>query len=270
MNQSNLIFYLVVGVLITLFILYKMLKPYIIAYDTTILFCGGLGSGKTFNSVKMAVRLYKKNLTKIKIRNFFNRLFKKPIKEEPLLISNLPIKIDRKHFSTILTKDMLILNTHIPEYSVVMIDELPQLVNQFNWGLEEVKHNLNEFITFFRHYIGGYLICNGQAESEIVKQVRVKLNSYYWCFDFQKFWLFYRFKVIHSQITENDVSISTEFIEDKTKFSYGIFPLFKRYDSRCYRNRYKKVPYVDMSAYKKLTTNDVIRFDSYKSKLDGE
>ena len=48
-----------------------------------------------------------------------------------------------------------------------MIDEFPQFISQFEWDIDIVQKNANEFITYFRHYIGGNLILNAQSEDEI-------------------------------------------------------------------------------------------------------
>lgn len=274
---------LIAGAILAVYLLYKWLKPYFIKYDTTLLFTGGLGSGKSLSSVKTAVTLYKKTLNswrwkclKIKIKNRIRKWRKKDLIElpsKPVLLSNVPILLGKKKkkeiYSCQLTREILTLRERVPEYSVVLIDELPLLVNQFNWNQEEVKSNLNEFIALFRHYIGGYLIVNGQAESEIVKQVRAKLNSGYWCFDFQKFWIFYRYKVIHYMVSENQTASSTEFLDDSVKFTYGILPLKKIYDSRYMSERYKRVKKnYDPVRYSSLKRADLLTFNSSKSILD--
>ena len=268
---------LIILVVVIAYFVYRYLKPYFVKYDTTILYCGGLGSGKSLNSVKQVLLLYKKNHNKWLVHKYWNNfknLFRKSdnkklfIEEEPLIYSNIPIRIKKNKLSTMLNKEHLMLKERINQKSIVFIDELPTLVNQFNWSIKEVKYNLNEFITFFRHYIGGYLVVNGQAESEIVKQVRVKLNSYYWCFDFKKFLCFYRVKILHSMISENDISLSTSFIDENCKKTYGI--ITKNYNTRAFKNRYDKVVNVDNKEFKNedLTTNRIIRFEDYKSDLD--
>ena len=212
-----------------------------------------------------------------KILHNVKQLFKKKTKktkfeqEKPLFYSTIPIKLGKTQ-SIQLLKQHLTLDLRINQNSIVLIDELPNIVNQFNWNLEDVQTNLNEFITYFRHYINGYLIVNGQAVSEIVKQVRVKLNSYYWCFNFQKFlFFFYRVRILNSQISENLVSISTEFIENNTRWTYGIIPR-KQYNTRAYKHRYdkltksKNIPFNSVD----LTTNKIIKFDNKKSKLDDK
>lgn len=275
--MSTLLIIISVGLIV--FFIYKVLKPYFIKYDTTILFTGGLGSGKTLNSVKLAVTLYRKILFKWKLNCFklklLNKLFKKNyvLPEKPELISNIPICLNTKEaiYSKQVTKAMLTLKEKIPEYSVVLLDELPLLVNQFNWNQEEVKYYLCEFIALFRHYIGGYLVCNGQSESEIVKQVRAKLNVGYWCFNFQVlFKFFYRYKVIQFRISENMQTNLNEFVEENTKYTYGILPR-KLYKSRCYQYRYQNIKVnANLKPFESYYTNDVIRFDNYISPCDDK
>ena len=50
---------------LAVFVLWLILKPYIISYDTVLCFTGGLGSGKSLISTQMAVRLLKKNRMKV-------------------------------------------------------------------------------------------------------------------------------------------------------------------------------------------------------------
>ena len=257
---------IVICIAITLFILWKFFKPYFLKYDTTILFTGGIGSGKSLSSVKIAMKLYKKNCWKVKWKNYFRK--KEEKLEKPQLYSNMPLKIG-KNYCCKLTKEIITLRERIPQYSVVLIDEMTAICNQYNWNLEEVKYHLNEFIQFFRHYIGGYLITNAQAESEIVKQVRTKLNSYYRCFNFQKLWIFYRLRVLHLQVSENEVAINQDFIEKNTKWTYGL--ISKNYDSRYLRNRYLNIENEDKQEHwKKLQTNEIIRFEEYKSRTEDK
>lgn len=258
---------LIGGIVLALFFIYKFLKPYFLNYDNSILFTGGIGSGKSLNSVKLAIKLYSKMKFKVKWRNFIHKLKKEPLEEMPLLYSNMPIKC-KKGYCAKLTKDILTLKEKIPQYSVVLIDELTAIVNQFNRNEDDVRYHLNEFIQFFRHYVGGYLICNAQSESEIVKQVRTKLNSYFWCFDFQKFlFFFYRVRILHCQITENTTSLSSEFIEENTKWTYGI--LTKLYDSRYLSERYQKIETNNnKETFKRKKENKIIRFVDYESRCD--
>ena len=297
---------IIIIVLIALLILYIILKPYFIKYDTTLLFTGTLGGGKTLNAVKTGTKIYKKTLLNIKFKNFLIRTFNKiktkhnkkvnkriehgktkhikmwAIKEEfvlPRLISNIPIKLKGgKHelWSNVLTKEMLVLTkdkngnliSKIPEYSVIIIDEIPQLVDQYNWSLKEVQENLNEFITFFRHYVGGKLIMTSQSDSQVVKQIRDKMNTFYWLSNFRKF-LFFFYKCDVCQFISSDVvgNVNTGFVEDNTKTIYGTL-FTKKYDSRCFSERYTIYPETEYYRWAKYKTNKIIRFDNYHSPLD--
>lgn len=294
--------------IIALLIIYLILKPYFIKYDSTLLFTGTLGSGKTLNAVKTGVKIYKKTLFDIKSKNWFRKQFNKirnkhnkkvdnrinkhktkpghywqtkEYYEIPRLISNIPIKIKGgKHelWSNVLTKEMLTLEKDekgnlkckIPEYSVVIIDEIPQLVDQYNWNLKQVQENLNEFITFFRHYVGGKIIMTSQSDSQVVKQIRDKMNTFYWLSNFRKF-LFFFYKCDVCQFISSDVvgNVNTGFVEDNTKTIYGV--LFRKlYDSRCYSERYTIYPETNYYRFAKYKTNKIIRFDDYKSPLDTQ
>ena len=202
-----------------------------------------------------------------------------PEQELPRLISNIPIKIKggrHELWCNVLEKDMLLmtkdedgnLKSKIPEYSVVIIDEIPQLVNQFNWNIQEVQNNVNEFATFFRHYIGGKLIMTSQSDSQVVKQIRDKMNTFYWLSNFRKF-LFFFYKCDCCQFISSDVvgNVNTGFVEDNTKTIYGTL-FTKRYDSRCYSERYTIYPETHYKRWAKFKTNKIIRFSKYNSPLD--
>lgn len=308
---------IILGIALLIF-LFWLLKPYVIKHDTTILFTGGLGSGKTLESVKKAIVLIRKNRFfkyswpnfKIKVKNrvnkFRNLLRKKKrlklikkgynveeiekmvkpyiliedLKRKPLLYSNIPIHFRthlfgfKKEWSTQLDVYHILLLKEINEYSVVMIDEFPQFISQFDWDIDLVQKNANEFITFFRHYIGGHLIINAQSEDEIECHFRRKLNIGVWCYDFH-IWplpilpLFYTNRMCDFMLSENITTMSTTYIEDNTKLHFGFFPR-KAYDSRCYSERYDKVhiKILNTKKWRKLKTKEVLRLRKYISPLD--
>ena len=62
-------------------------------------------------------------------------------------------------------------------------------------------------------------------------------------------------------------NVNVGFIEDNTRWKYGCF-LPKRYQSRCYKNRYNKLQEKENIRWNRLFTEDVIRFSDYESPLD--
>lgn len=303
---------IIIITILALLILYTIFKPYNIKYDTTLLFCGGLGTGKTVNAVKKTgIKVFKGRLWRTKFRNKLRKLINKVIKhhnfkkhhikkkwkvwhklqleELPLLISNIPIRYSKKKnlWSIMLEKDMLTLEIeektgqkylkkYVPEGSVLILDEISQIVNQFNWNIDKVQHNFNEFIQLFRHYVGGNIIMTAQADSEVVKQIRCKMNQYYELFNFQKFFfgLFYRTQIVQYSASEMVQNVNMQFVEDNMKWTYGCLKP-RIYDSRCYSERYKQLKpenkILEDNYYKrfdKFKTNNIIRFEDYKSPLD--
>lgn len=264
----------------------KFVRPANVNHDSTVLFTGGLGSGKSLSSVKEAVKSIKRSLSswhkeclKIRFLNWFYSKFRKDyvpsiLPEKPLLLSTTPVRWLTFHgweWSHLLTRRMLLLDDRIPVGSVVFIDEFPQFCNQYDWDNPEVQNQLNEFITFFRHYIGGVFIINAQSLDEVECHVRRKLNSYYYCFDFHRFLCFYRVRLLRCRVGDMSVSLTNDFIEENAKWHYGLlFSWLRNYDSRCYRHRYDSVqPPAEYYQWDKLTTDYVVRLDlKKKSKLD--
>lgn len=302
---------LIIAGIVLLVILWKIFKPYFLKYDTTILFTGGLGSGKTLSAVKESVILLRRNRFLkytcynffIKIGNFFrkgwnkqkNRFNKrqmakkhpkklkliKPMfvkRQKPQLYSNIPIHFkkhifgSKREWAKKLTAPHILLLKQMEEFSIVFIDEMPQFINQFNWNDDLVQKNVNEFITFFRHYIGGYALFTSQATADIVVQIRRKLNQGVWCFDFKKwfFGLFYTIRMCDVMLSDEISTMSTTFIEENTRLHFGLFPPKGTYATRCYKPRYKNIYKKNDAAerHKGIFTTKVLRLQRYTSPLD--
>ena len=299
--NSILLAILIIFALICLIILWKILKPYTLKYNTTLFITGELGAGKTLTGVKTAIICIRKNRFKIacynkikmpiinKIRSWQNkRREKKNLtllpyltkKRRPQLISNIPIHFkshlfsSEREWSVQLKSEMLVCLEKFPEMSVMLIDELPQLVNQFNWDLQLVQQNINEMITFYRHYYAGNLIITAQSVNDVVVQIRRKCNQAVWCYHMKKylFGLFYTIRMADMMLNDNIQSMSTTYIEDNTKLHFGLFPKKNTYDTRCYSERINNA-YIEEKTYKrwnKLKTNEIIRMEYYESPLDDK
>lgn len=220
-------------------LLVVIIKPYFEKYDTIIAYTGGLGSGKSFSGVKMSLKLLRKQKLKVKIHNF---LHKKDKWEEPILLSNIPILINKKSgFSTMLTNEHLTLQERIPNRSIVFIDEVGAYASQWDYN---VSNNFEEFIRLFRHYtLGGYLIVTEQCTENIVNSVRRRLNQVYNLMHFKKwFGIIYSVKIRNLNVSEEIKTIEENNSEDNMKTRIGFLPLKKHYDTYCYSVRYNGVP----------------------------
>lgn len=291
-NVTKWIFFGALALIVLWFLYRKFLNPAAINHDSTLLFTGGLGSGKSLNSVKYAKRSYRRihrrwwmDCAWMRFKMHLGKKYApEDFPEEPGLYSNIPIRLgwpdffhrhdgdkewQAKHWSRVLTREMMIFKTRIPVGSVVFIDELPQFINQFQYDAKGVKDVLNEWITFFRHYINGLFVANAQSLDEVECHIRRKLNTYYYCFDFQPILgIFYRCRILRCRVGDMSISLDNEYIDENAKWHYGLLFL-RSYDSRCYRHRYDFVVDASFWNFDDLTTYSILRFDpSYYSPID--
>jgi len=237
--------------------------------DTVICLTGGLGTGKTLIAVNQAIREYRKRLLMWKLGLYNKRKGLKIIKraEMPKLYSNIPILLKRpiyiskkliphrEYFSEVLTYEHILLLNKIPEYSVILIDEVGQVADQYQYDNPFIMQNLQQFIRYFRHFVDGKLILTDQSSSNIVVAIRRRINKIYNLHDFKRNWFFfYKVKVQELFITEDIMSTAEQNINKEYEFFYGLLSLkwlkflditrlwtYKKYDSRCYSVMYDGV-----------------------------
>jgi len=202
----------------------------------------------------------------------YKKLIEIPLK--PQIYSTIPIYFKcffwnkREYSCKFLLSHALCLQP-IAQWSIIVLDELPQFVNQYNWELPEVQNEFAEFCTFFRHYYDGHVIITSQASAEIVAQIRRKMNIATWCFNFRKpIWplskWFYKMSCCDLMLNDSVSVTASTLVEENTKTFWGRFPRKGTYDSRCYSERIKNMLYdLDKNPirYDSLKTNDIIRFD---------
>ena len=151
------------------------------------------GSGKSFLTISLGVRTYKKELRRYKIKKWilnnlskipaFNKKFKLKEKvsklEEPELYCNIPLDSERVKYS-ILTLDMILRREFRPAYkSVVIIDDFGIFADQMQFKDPETNERLLEFFKLFRHETcGGYFFSNSQSMNDLHYSLKYVLNDY--------------------------------------------------------------------------------------------
>ena len=241
-------------VLLSVFLIVWIVKPYFLHYDTIQCFTGGLGSGKSLKSVQQAKKLLAKNRRKVRWHNFRHP---KDKWEVPLLYSSIPLRISRREYAEVLTAGHLLLYDRIVPRSVVFIDEIGAFANQFDFKNPLVLHNFNEFVRLYRHYTrGGYIVCNDQCSENIVLEIRRRINVVYNLLHFKKFLCFYWVKCRNISISEEIKTVEEGNAEDNMRTLVGIInPFFKSYDTHCYAGRYASVPAEISERWQRLQTN---------------
>jgi hypothetical protein len=226
-------------------------KIYKISNNSVLAFTGGLGSGKSLTAVQVAISKHKKRYRSWKFNQLIAFTPKARVRQmknkntPPLIYSNIPIKY--KHYVE-LTKEHLILDSAIHEYSIVLIDEVGQFAGRYDWGNPLVKNELQEFIRFYRHYIDGTLIITDQNSDNIVVDIRRRINVIYNLNDLVKlvpipYFTLVRIQITPITITEDVMTIEKTDVGELMKHYIYHLITVKRYESRMYKHRYDKVLY---------------------------
>lgn len=263
-------FYIVL-LIVAIIVLWKLWRSYRFnTYDTVVAFTGGLGSGKSFMSVDIAIKLLKRNRRKVFWKNLLRRKSKKL--PRPMLYSSIPVKISRREMALELTEQHLLLQERIPQGSVVLLDEIGAFCSQFDYKVKNADI-FDEFVRFFRQYTrGGYLVCNDQCSENIVLQVRRRLNTVYNLMGFRKwFGLFYTVKVRNITVSEEIKTVEEQNTEDNMSTKFGFLPLRRRYDTYCYYPRYEYVEDGDPKPHEHMYRLSLLKIPKKElSKLDDK
>lgn len=251
-------------------VLWLIIAPYLLKYDNLVSFTGGLGSGKTFMSVKTALVLYRRQRLKVRIYNFFHPNDKQPL---PKLYSNIPVKISPKQWAEKLKPEHLLLQERVELRSVCLLDEVDGFANQFQFSNPCIvdtrgngNGNFDEFCRFYRHYTkGGYLIFNTQATANENLAIRRRQNTCITLFKFRKIGLpfckplLYWVKARNKTLSDDVTTIEENNTEDNMRNIIGFFPLWKTYDTYCYSDRYLTVPEGEKNPHKRYKINKYIK-----------
>lgn len=193
---------------------------------------------------------------------------------KPQIYSTIPIYFkcffwNKREYSCKFKISHALLLEPIAQWSIIVLDELPLFVNQYNWELPEIQNQFAEFATMFRHYFDGHIIITAQASQEIVAQIRRKMNIATWCFNFRKpIWplskWFYKMSCCDLMLNDSVSVNASTLVEENTKTFWGRFPRKNTYDSRCYSERINNYYYgldKNPQRFESLKTNDIIKFD---------
>ena len=233
--------------------------------NTTLLFTGGLGQGKTFLSVKETI----KHNRKMTILYYIGKIYKnkKLPQEKPILYSNIPIHyrlipiFGKRHSAMKLEFYHIAGLKRMTEYCSVFVSELGEIADQYAFNNPIVMIYLQRFIRLFRHWLDGKFIADDQNHGNIVKPIRTRSNVIYNLVDFHRwFIIFYKVNVQRITVIDDIQTIEETEDYDELPFFMGLlpfkfftflnkFPFFfmpsKKYDSRCYSKTYRPIYNID-------------------------
>lgn len=208
---------------------------------------GSLGTGKTYYSVALAIRLYKKNLRQYKVKLLLYKVFRiKKFKdiEEPILYSN--IKLRNIKF-TIVTKDLLFRQKYRFAYkSVLLLDEFSLVADQMLYKNSEINERLSEFFKLYRHETkGGSIIINSQSTSDLHYSLKYVLSDYFYIQSKTRLPFINLLNIIETTYNSDKTGLQTSInsdVDENTKKVLVSSKYFKFYDSYCYSIFSDKLP----------------------------
>lgn len=249
---------------------------------------GSLGSGKSFYSVAVAVRLFKKQIRLYRIKcfaigkivnkiiNAVNWVFKKnyakkELPEKPCLYSNMRL---RNIEFTLLTKDLIFRKQRFAYKSVVLIDEASLMIDQMCFKDKELNERMSTFFKLFRHETkGGYIVINSQTTSDLHYSLKYVISDYLYLHHRTKLPLVTIVKAQEMCYSADKdgasiVNARNEDIEETLKNVLVLNKYYKYYDSYCYSiftdslPIYKKVE--KLGRKDNLKTDILVSFKDFK------
>lgn len=238
------------AIVLGIFAIINYIKRYNISSQTVVGVTGGLGSGKSYLCVLLACRAIGKARFHWFLKFLKCKLLRRSVPEKPYLYSNIPIK--SRAFRP-LTREHLLCEDRIEEYSIVMIDEIGSVASQYDFDNPNVVGALHWFVRFFRHIIGGRFFINDQSSSNIVKCVRVRLNVVYNLENFRRWFKitpWCKIDIEPLKMSEDIQNTNNVSSRQKKEFLFFLAPyrwikFLRRYDSRCYSIIYDCVPKIN-------------------------
>lgn len=264
MKNNFILILVIIGVLFLLFYIKRKFK--VPKVGAICMVNGGVKTGKTTFLVFTAIKHYKRVLRRVKIRNFFLRIFKRKELELPLLYSNIPLAgIEYVP----LTTDLLTHKKRFAYRSVVILSEF-SLVADSTFIKDKILNNeLLMFCKLFGHETkGGYCFVDSQCIADCHYAIKRVLSEYFYIHSIIR-WLpfFIICRVREDRYSEDGsvLSVNTEDVELKLRNVIITKRTWKRFDSYCYSVLFDNLPVEDnvtFNDYKDdLKARDIITFN---------
>ena len=243
---------------------------------------GARGAGKTRLATILIVLPFRWKHFRWSIRNVPLIGWLLAPKYEPHVYSNIPLRLTRKIYADVLTRDHILMHEELPKGATVFIDEIGCMVNQYSHGDPNVIsenyvenfHCAEIFTRFFRHFIGeneGDFICTDQAVGDVNIQFRRRFDKALQLHGFHRFLYlpfmpFYKVGVEVLDISEGEVQNTKNVnavLGERKRFFFGYLPIcfpwsIQHYATHCYAKAYEQRCFVSS-----------VSFTNWKDNPDG-
>lgn len=258
MNNSVVILLLVgLGIFIFRWIMSKFKCPKIGAMA---LVSGGVKCGKSTLSVAIVMNEYRRRKRRIKIRNFFRKMFGRPLQELPLIYSNIPLGVPYVE----LTDDLLLRRKRFVYGSVIYCCEASLVADSQLFKDMELNERLLLFNKLIGHETkGGCVIYDTQCIGDCHYSIKRCLSEYIYVHHLTKWIPFFLLAYVQECRYSDDkstINVQDEDVENKLKRVIIRKSTWKKFDCYCYSSltdglpvENKVVEAVDLKARKILS-----------------
>lgn len=234
------------------------------------LFTGGVKAGKSTIAVGTALSEYRSRHKAWKIKKFFCKIFNRPIPEEPLIYSNVPLKVDYVD----LTEDLIFRRKRFRYGSVIYVNEASLLADsQLIRDME-----LNERLTLFNKLIGhetkgGCIIYDTQCISDNHYSVKRSLSNYVYVHHLTKWIPFFIIAHVREFTYSDDdstiVNVQTEDTENTLRKVIIRKSTWKKFDTYSWSILTDDLPVEDKIIHgrelKDLKIHRIVSFKDFKT-----
>lgn len=225
---------------------------------------GSLKTGKTTFSLHLAYKTYRRNLRRVKVRNFFAKMFSKPLEELPLFYSTIPVGFPHVRVTT----DLLERRERFAYKSVVWIDEASLLADSQLYKDTELNAKLLEFCKLFGHETkGGCLFLTSHCLSELHMSMRRVSSEYFYTNGLMSWLPFFMVVTVREErYSEDGAAINTYDSDVEDTMKRVIIPkrVWKKFDCYCYSVMTDDLPVAqDVVEADTLKCEEVVSFSPY-------
>ena len=226
---------------------------------------GGVKSGKSTFALGLALSLYKKEKRHWKIQKFFASLLHREIPEEPLLYSNIPLKVP---FVPI-TQSILLRKTRPNYHSVFYINETSLVADSQLFKDQDINECLTLFFKLFGHEtLGSKLICDTQCISDCHFSLKRCLSEYFYIHHTETRIPFFIYCLVREERYSDDnstINAYTDDVETSLKKVLIRKSVWKKFDAFCYSALTDDCPVENTEIYTDdLKARDIVSFRTWR------
>lgn len=218
---------------------------------------GGVKCGKSTLSVAIARSEYRARCRKIKFKNFFCKLFNKPLYKLPLLYSNVPLGMPYVP----ITEDLLLRKKRFEYGSVIYVQEASLVADSQLIRDMDINERLMLFNKLIGHETkGGVIIYDTQCITDVHYSIKRCVSNYFYIHHLTKWIPFFLIAYVQECRYSDDgttITVNTDDTETKLKRVILLKSTWKYFDCYCYSVLTDDLPVENTVIYNNKKTKDL-------------